>query len=510
MIATQPHDADTAAVYADFTRQFIAGRWQQGRGERVNENRNPYTGETLVEIPQASASDLDDAYSSAARAQVDWAARMPGERAEVMRRVAHIMRQRRDEIIGWIVREAGGTLIKATLEWEAVHAVVNEAAALPYLVESRILPNDVPGKESRVYRKPVGVVGIISPWNWPAQLTARSLFPALAVGNAAVVKPASDTPITGGLLFAKLLEEAGLPEGVLSVVVGSGGEIGDAFVTHDVPRVISFTGSTPVGRRIARLAGEARVIKRVDLELGGNSPLVVLDDADIEQAAEAAVFGKFLHQGQICMIANRLIVDDVVYDDFVERFVERVRALKIGDPTDPETMIGPIINQSQLDGLLKKINLARRDRLKELVGGEPQGLVLPPHVFGDVENRHVLAHEEIFGPIAPIIRARGEEEALRLANETTFGLSSAVFTSDMRRGLAFAQKIEAGMTHVNDQPVNDIPFNPFGGEKNSGIGRFNGRWAIDAFTTDHWITLQHVPRPYPRSATMIKGPWAGG
>jgi aldehyde dehydrogenase (NAD+) len=427
-----------------------------------------------------------------------------------MRRVARIMEQRRDEIIGWIVRESGGSRIKGTLEWEAVHGVVNEASMLPYMMESRIMPCDVPGKESRVYRKPVGVVGVISPWNWPMQLTARSLYPALAVGNAAVVKPASDTPITGGLLFAKILEEAGLPRGVLSVVVGAGSEIGDAFVTHDVPRVISFTGSTPVGRRIAQLAGEAKVIKRVDLELGGNSPLVILDDADLDLAIRAAVFGKFLHQGQICMIANRIIVDEKVHDDFVDGFVERVRALKAGDPDDPETMIGPIINQSQLDGLLKKIHIAQHEGPKQVLGGEAKGLLLPPHVFVNVENRHELAREEIFGPIAPILRARGEEDALRLANDTTFGLSSAVFTRDLERGLAFAQRVEAGMTHINDQPVNDVPFNPFGGEKNSGIGRFNGRWGITAFTTEHWITLQRTPRPYPTNADVIKGPWAGG
>jgi aldehyde dehydrogenase (NAD+) len=503
-------ETDRAQFYGDFEQQFIAGRWRNGRSERTNKDLDPWTGETLVGISQASAEDLDEAYAAAVAAQRDWSQKLPGERAEIMRRVARIMRTRRDEIIGWVVRESGGTLIKATLEWEAVHAVVNEASSLPYLVESRILPNDVPGKECRAYRRPVGVVGLISPWNWPLQLTARSLFPALVVGNAVVVKPASDTPITGGLIFAKLLEEAGLPEGVLSVVVGAGSEIGDAFVTHDAPRVISFTGSTPVGRRIARLAADAHVIKRVDLELGGNSPLVVLDDADVERAAEAAVFGKFLHQGQICMIANRLIVDDSVYDQFVTSFVDRVRALKVGDRDDPETMIGPVINRGQLDGLLKKLHLARRDGLKQLLGGEPNGLVLPPHVFVDVDNGHVLAHEEIFGPIAPIIRARGEEDALRLANETTFGLSSAVFTGNLERGLAFAQRVEAGMTHVNDQPVNDLPFNPFGGEKNSGIGRFNGRWGIEAFTTEHWITLQHTPRAYPQSAAVIKGPWAGG
>jgi aldehyde dehydrogenase (NAD+) len=252
---TQPQ-VEQAAPYTDFHQQFIAGEWRRGRSSKVNRDINPYTGEVLIEIPQASADDLNDAYLAAEKAHGAWAAALPGERAEIMRRVARIMEQRRDEIIGWIVRESGGSRIKGTLEWEAVHGVVNEASMLPYMMESRIMPCDVPGKESRVYRKPVGVVGVISPWNWPMQLTARSLYPALAVGNAAVVKPASDTPITGGLLFAKILEEAGLPRGVLSVVVGAGSEIGDAFVTHDVPRVISFTGSTPVGRRIAQLAVE--------------------------------------------------------------------------------------------------------------------------------------------------------------------------------------------------------------------------------------------------------------
>lgn len=431
-------------------------------------------------------------------------------RAEVMRRTAQIMQRRRQEIVEWLIAEAGSTRIKAVLEWEAVHGVVNEACTLPHLVEGRIMPNDIPGKESRVYRKPVGVVGIISPWNWPLQLTARSLFPALAVGNAVVVKPASDTPVTGGLLLAKLLEEAGLPRGVLSVLVGGGSEIGDAFVTHAIPRTISFTGSTAVGRRIARLAVEAEIIKRVDLELGGNSPIVILEDADLDAAVESTVFGKFLHQGQICMSANRLIVDAAIYDAFVDRFVSRVRNLKIGDPSDPETLIGPIINQSQLDGLLKRIMEARRGGLRQVLGGESAGLVLPPHVFVDVPNEHPLASEENFGPIAPIIRAGSEEHALELANATTYGLASSVFTRDLGRGVAFAKQMQAGMSHVNDQPVNDLPFSPFGGEKNSGIGRFNGRWAVDAFTTEHWVTIQYQRRAYPTHADQISGPWAGG
>jgi aldehyde dehydrogenase (NAD+) len=498
------------AQYAGLDQQFIGGHWQAGHSTKRLQDLDPYTGEVLLEIQQANGEDLDAAYTTAAEVQPAWAARPPGARAAVMRKAADLMEARREEIVQWIIHESGGTRIKASLEWSSVHSVLREAATLPHVVEGRILATDLPGKESRVYREPVGVVGVISPWNWPLQLTARSLFPALAVGNAVVVKPASDTPVTGGTLFGKLLEEAGLPRGVLSIVVGAGSEIGDAFVTHPVPRVISFTGSTPVGRRIGRLATEAPVIKRIELELGGNSPLVVLEDADLDLAVEAAVFGKFLHQGQICMIANRIIVDDAIYRAFADRFVQRVRALKVGDPNDPETLIGPIINHSQLAGLGKKIEEARGSGLAELVGGDASGLVLPPHVFGDVPNEHPLAREEIFGPIAPLIRAHGEEHALELANDTTYGLSSAVFTRNAEHGLRFARRVQAGMTHINDQPVNDLPFSPFGGEKNSGIGRFNGRWAVDAFTTDHWITVQHTPRQYPWSAEAITGPWAGG
>jgi aldehyde dehydrogenase (NAD+) len=507
---TTQQNNQSAPAYDGFDQQLIAGTWRHGQGQKATTDRDPYNGEVLIEIPQANRDDLEIAYAAATKAQVEWAAAMPAERAAVMRRAATVMENRREEIISWVIREAGGTRIKGTLEWEAVHSVFLEASSLPYMVEGRLLSTDIPGKESRVYRQPVGVVGIISPWNWPLQLTARSLAPALAVGNAVVVKPASDTPITGGSLLAKILEEAGLPSGVLSVVVGSGSEIGDAFVTHAAPRVISFTGSTAVGRNIGRLAAEASILKRVDLELGGNSPFVVLDDADLEAAVEAAVFGKFLHQGQICMITNRFIIDAKVHDEFTARFVERVKGLKVGDPNLPDTLIGPVINQNQLDGLLEHIQGARDAGAKQLVGGEPQGLVLPPHVFGDATNQMKVAREELFGPVAPIIRVSGEEEALSVANDTEYGLSSCVFTANIDRGVKFAQRVQAGMTHVNDQPVNDIPFNPFGGEKNSGIGRFNGHWAVDAFTTEHWITIQHTRRPYPTNANEIKGPWAGG
>jgi aldehyde dehydrogenase (NAD+) len=498
----------TTTIYSGFDQLPIGGRWRKGRSATVIRDQNPWTGDVLLEIPQASIEDLNDAYSTALEAQRTWGAWLPAERAAVMRRAAAIMNRRRDEIVSWLVRESGSTLLKAALEWEAVEGVLHEASTLPYLAEGPIIPADLPGKESRVYRQPVGVVGVISPWNWPLQLTARSVLPALAVGNAVVLKPATETPVTGGLLHAKILEEAGLPAGVLSVCVGAGSDIGAAFVMHPTPRVISFTGSTPVGRQIARQAAEAPIMKRIHLELGGNCPFVVLGDADLDCTIDAAVFGKFLHQGQICMSVNRFIVDTSVYDAFVDAFATRVRKLKVGDPETPDTMIGPLISQSQFDRLWKLIQDARASGARQVVGGPPHRLVVPPHVFADVSNDQPLAQEELFGPVAPIIRANGEEEALAFANDTSYGLSSAVFTSDVERGVRFARRMEAGMTHVNDQPVNDLPFSPFGGEKNSGIGRFNGRWAVEAFTTDHWITVQHVPRRYPRDARELRPPAA--
>jgi aldehyde dehydrogenase (NAD+) len=496
--------------YTGFDRLFIGGAWRQGKGQKALKDCNPYTGETILEIPEGGRDDLEEAYSAAANAHPNWAATLPSERAAVMRRAAEVMGSRREEIISWLVRESGSTRLKATLEYESTHAIMLWAASVPAQVEGRVLPTDVPGKEGGVCRKPVGVVGVISPWNWPLHLTIRSLAPVLAVGNAAVLKPASDTPVTGGLLVAKILEEAGLPPGVLSVIIGPGSEIGDAFVTHPTPRVISFTGSTAVGRHIGELAAKAPILKRVELELGGNGPFVVLQDADLDQAVEAAVFGKFLHQGQICIAINRLIVDNSLYDSFLKRFTERVSNIKVGDPDEPDTLVGPIINESQLKGLLEKINEARSSGARQVVGGEPQGLVLPPHVFANVDNGSRLAREEIFGPIAPVIRARGDDDALRVANDTEYGLAGCVFSRDLDRGARFAQRLQVGMAHVNDQSVLDLPNSPFGGEKNSGIGRFNGAWAIEAFTTDQWVTVQRSPQHYPFDARHVKGAWAGG
>ncbi|OYD22657.1 aldehyde dehydrogenase family protein [Oceanimonas baumannii] len=487
----------TTGSYQNFDQQPLGGHWRAGGSERKLQVLNPFTQETLLELNLATREDLDESFQAARQAQAAWVAMAPAARAAVLHKAVAIFDQRKDEIVDWIIRESGSTRIKAQIEWGAARAITLEAASFPSRVHGRILPSSVPGKESRVYRKPLGVVGVISPWNFPLHLTQRSVAPALALGNAVVVKPASDTPVTGGLLIARIFEEAGLPAGMLSVVVGSGAEIGDAFVEHPVPAFISFTGSTEIGLNIGRLASGGKHLKHVALELGGNSPFVVLADADVEQAVSAAVVGKFLHQGQICMAVNRIIVEQPLAEEFTRRYVERVKALPYGDPSKPDTVVGPVINQKQLLGLLAKIETAKAEGASVLVSGEPRGNVLPPHVFGNVTADMDIAKEEIFGPLVGIQVACDEQHALELANRSDYGLSSAVFTGSLERGVRFAQGIHAGMTHINDMPVNDEPNAAFGGEKSSGLGRFNGEWAIEEFTTDHWITVQHEPRRYP-------------
>ncbi|BBX18644.1 aldehyde dehydrogenase [Mycolicibacterium duvalii] len=482
------------STYPAFDTMPIGTRWRAGSAGKTRASTDPYTGDTLTEIAQADEDDLNEAYRSAVDAQRDWADAPPGERAGVLRAAADVMTDRKDEIVDWLVRETGGTLAKAELEWSLVRSVMWEAAGMPHHVAGRIIPSDIPGKESRVYREPVGVVAVISPWNFPMQLSNRSVAPALAVGNAVVLKPAGDTPVTGGLLLARIFEEAGLPDGLLSVVVGSGSDIGDAIVTHPTPRVVSFTGSTPVGKGIAEKAG----LKKLALELGGNGPFVVLDDADLELAVQAGVFGSFFHQGQICMIANRIIADAAIYDEFLDRFVAKVKTLTVGDPRDPDVQLGPIINSSQVESIQDKLQRARDDGAEVVLGGDPfgpTGQCLPPHVLTGT-NDVATAREEVFGPVMTVIRADGEEDALRIANDTEYGLSSAVFSRDVERAVRFGRRIEAGMTHINDAPVNDDANTAFGGEKDSGIGRFGGQWAIDEFTTDHWVSVQHAPRTY--------------
>ena len=475
----------------------IDGHWCPGASGKARTVSSPWTGKPIATLIDATTGDIDQAYEGAARTQPAWAATLPGERAEVFRRAGRIMEERQAEIVDWLVRETGSTIAKAGIEWWAVHNSVLEAATLPSRVEGRIIFGDYADKENRIYRRPVGVVGVISPWNWPMHLSMRSIAPALALGNAVVVKPASDTPITGGLLIARIFEEAGLPPGVLSVVAGEAGQIGDYFTGHAIPRVLSFTGSTDVGRRVGKIAVTSPMIKKAMLELGGNGPLVITEDVDLDTAVHTAIVGKLFHQGQMCIAVNRIIVAEAIHDAFVDRFVERAAQLRYDNPSDPETAYGPIINQKQFTRLVGMIETAKQEGARLRLGGEARGLLLPVHVFDQVEPGMEIARKEIFGPLAPILRARDDDDAIRLANDTEYGLTSGVLCRDEGRALRIASRIEAGMTHINDIPAVDMPQLPFGGEKNSGLGRFGSKGMIEEFTTEHWISVQHSPARYP-------------
>jgi len=342
------------------------------------------------------------------------------------------------------------------------------------------------------------VVGVISPFNFPFILSMRSVAAALGAGNGVVLKPHDDSAITGGTLLAKVFEEAGVPKGLLNVIVADIAEIGDAFVEHPIPRVISFTGSEAVGRHIGEVAG--RCLKKAILELGGNSALIVMDDADLDLAINAAVFSRFAHQGQICMCSNRVLVQRGVYNQFLQKFVDRVSKLKVGDPSNPQTEIGPLISARQTQTYAKQVQKGIDEGARVALRGEIEGNVASPTIFADVRSDMWLAQSELFGPAVCVMPFDTPEEAIRIANATPYGLSGAIHTRNAERGAELAKEIDSGMVHINDGTINDEPLVAFGGEKASGVGRLNGQWALEEFTTLKWVSVQHTPRHYPFEA----------
>ncbi|MFI1394044.1 aldehyde dehydrogenase family protein [Streptomyces sp. NPDC020681] len=483
------------SFFTELAHQYIDGEWRPGSGSWDIIDFNPYDGEKLASIPVATAAEVDQAYRAAERAQVAWGETNPYSRRVVFERALRIIEDREQEITEAIIAELGGTRLKAAFELHLAKEFLREAVQLALRPEGRILPSPVDGKENRVYRLPVGVVGVISPFNFPFLLSIKSVAPALALGNAVVLKPHQNTPICGGALVGKIFEEAGLPAGLLNVVITDIAEIGDALIEHPVPKAISFTGSDKVGRHVATVC--AANFKRAILELGGNSALIVLEDADIDYAVDAAVFSRYVHQGQVCMAANRVLVDRKVEKEFSEKFVAKVRTLKVGDPADPTTHIGPLINSQQADAVTSLVDQTVEAGATALLHGGSEGNLVSPSVLTGIATDSPVLGQEIFGPVALIVPFDGEDEAVRIANDTPYGLSGAVHTADIERGVRVAQRINTGMIHINDSTVHDEPIVPFGGEKHSGSGRLNGESMIEAFTTQKWISVQHGRSRFP-------------
>ncbi|MEU7578780.1 aldehyde dehydrogenase family protein [Streptomyces sp. NPDC041068] len=483
------------SFFTDLAHQYIDGEWKAGSGSWDIIDFNPYDGEKLASITVATADEVDQAYRAAERAQKEWAQTNPYARRAVFERALRIIEDREEEITEAIIAELGGTRLKAAFEIHLTKEFLREAVHLALSPEGRILPSPDDGKENRLYRVPVGVVGVISPFNFPFLLSIKSVAPALALGNAVVLKPHQNAPVLGGSLVARVFEDAGLPAGLLNVVITDIAEIGDALIEHPVPSVISFTGSDAVGRHVATVC--AAHFKRSILELGGNSALIVLDDADIDYAVDAAVFSRFVHQGQVCMAANRILVDRSVEAEFTEKFVAKVATLKVGDPADPATQIGPLINSSQAEGVATLVEQTVEAGATALLHGRTDGNLVAPSVLTGLPADSPVLNQEIFGPVALLLPFDGEDEAVRIANATPYGLSGALHTGDVERGVRLAKRIDTGMIHINDGTVHDEPIVPFGGEKHSGVGRLNGEATVDAFTTQKWISVQHGRSRFP-------------
>jgi acyl-CoA reductase-like NAD-dependent aldehyde dehydrogenase len=479
-------------------RQFIAGGWVDAADGGTFDDLNPYTGEVVASVAAGAREDARRAVEAAAGAFPGWSQAPPAQRQRVFLAAADILERRNDEVVALLARETGCTFGFGMFQMMFVPGLLRQAAGLAYSPIGEVIPSDLPGRFAMGIRRPVGVVGAIAPWNAALILSARSIAAPLVLGNTVVAKPSEESPFVGGLLWGEILQEAGLPDGALNVVTHAPGQanpIGDELVENPLVRRINFTGSTATGRKLAEAAG--RHLKRVVLELGGYNPLIVLADADVEYAVNAAAFGAFLHQGQICMSARRLLVEAPIAEAFVGRLAEKTASLKAGDPGEHDTVIGPLINERALETVAGRGQDAVARGARVLAGGERVGCCFQATLLADVPPDSELARLETFGPVASVEVVAGAEEAVRRANDTPYGLASGILTSDPDKGLAMAEQLQSGIVHVNDQPVHDEPQMPFGGVKDSGWGRFGGSAATDEFTELRWVTVQSGTHPFP-------------
>lgn len=471
---------------------FLNG-WTEGGGGDAPA-MEPATGAELGRVGVASPGDVTRAAQAAAAAQPAWAATPHTQRSAVLRRAAEIWERQAASIEWWGIRESGKIPPAMQFETHVATQEVYEAATLPSRPQGELLPSEQP-RLSFAKRVPVGVVGVIAPFNFPQILSIRSVAPALALGNAVILKPDPRTAVCGGVALARVFEEAGLPAGLFHVLPG-GADVGEAVVTEPLVRVVSFTGSTAAGRRVGELA--ARHLKRVHLELGGNSALIVLDDADLDRAVSAGAWGSFLHQGQICMTTGRHLVHASVYDDYVAALADKASHLPVGDPASEQVALGPIIDERQRDKIHALVSSSVSAGARLAAGGTYDGLFYRPTVLADVAPSMPAYADEVFGPVAPVVRFSDIDEAAELAADSEYGLSLGILTRDVMRGLDLAKKIPTGIVHINEQTVDDEPNAPFGGMSASGTGaRFGGTSNLEAFTETRWITVRGDIAQYP-------------
>lgn len=473
---------------------IFTGKWTAAAGGDAAVVE-PATGNELARFANANADDVRDACAAAANAQREWAETPFEERARVLRDAGRLFEEHASEIETWIVRETGAIGPKAALETHIAAQECYEASAAASRPLGVILPTMKP-RLSLAKRVPVGVVGVISPFNFPLILSIRSVAPALALGNSVVLKPDPRTAVSGGVVIARVLEEAGLPPGVLQMLPG-GLDAGEALVADPHTRVISFTGSTAAGRKVGEQAG--RLLKRAHLELGGNNALIVLPDADLDRAISAAAFGSFMHQGQICMATGRHLVHESIADEYIERLAAVAANVPVGDPATEQVALGPIIDAGQRDHVHSIVTASVDAGARLAAGGTYEQLFYRPTVLDQVTAAMPAWADEIFGPVAPVVRFASPDEAVEIASSTAYGLSLGIMSRDIGAAMALADRIDTGIVHINDQTVDDEAVAPFGGTGDSGTGsRFGGADAnIEAFTETRWYTVQGEIPSYP-------------
>ncbi|MEA2400860.1 MAG: hypothetical protein QOK00_1263 [Thermoleophilaceae bacterium] len=476
---------------------LIGGEWANAGSGQTFDRVDPYTGDVATTAAAASRDDARAAADAAAAAFGEWSATPPSARRELLQKAAGLLMERAPEIAPIVTAETGGTFGWGMFNCALAAGMLGEAAAQTTAVTGEVIPSDVPGLTAMAIRQPAGVVVGIAPWNAPIILGTRAVATPLAFGNTVVLKASEVCPHTHGEI-ARAIQDAGVPAGVINLVTheaDAAADVVDELISHPAVRRINFTGSTRVGRLVAENA--ARHLKRVLLELGGKAPMIVLADADLDEAVAAAKFGAFMHQGQICMSTEKIVADSSVAGSFASKLAEKAAALRVGDPRDPETEIGPLVSAASLERVSELVDDARERGAEVLTGGEAEGPCYRPTVLAGVTPEMRIYHEESFGPVVGIVSVDSPEEAVRVANDTEYGLAASVFGEDVPTALDLARQIESGICHVNGATVHDEPQMPFGGVKASGFGRFGGKAAIDEFTELRWITVQTGSRHYP-------------
>jgi acyl-CoA reductase-like NAD-dependent aldehyde dehydrogenase len=478
-------------------KYYAGGVWRDAEGAQRFDDFEPYNGKLFARVAAGGRREAHLAIEAAAKAFPAWAQTSPAERAKLFFKAAEIVRRRRIEIADLLARETGSTIFFATFQQDLVVQTLEQVAGWVYLPKGEVLQSDIPGSHSIGIRRPLGVIASFTPWNGANILSWRAVLSPLAAGNTVVVKPSELAPVSAGLIVAEIAEEAGFPPGVINVVThapGAAGPIADEVFDNPHVRCINLIGGVKTARLLAERAG--RTLKRSVLELGGYNPMIVLDDVDMDYAVRSATFGSFFHQGQICMNTRKIIIQRSLYEEFLEKFIARTKTLPSGDPQDPKTIIGPLVTPAAVAQVHDRVQEAVAKGAVLRTGGTYNGQVYEPTILTNVPYQATMSNEETFGPVVIVEPVDTDEDAVRVANRVTYGLTSSILTGNPYRGFELAPKILAGIVNVNSPTVNDEIHAPMGGVRDSGWGR-TGPDSLADFTDVIWINVRSTERQYP-------------